>query len=443
PLLVFRAHHHERHGHVAALARPQVPIAELHHDVARLHHQRFGIEHEHALASQRNTIVDRFGLVHRRCMGALTAAHQHAVLAYARLVQRHVARVFDELVFRRRLSRLHDPQMSAGRWRLEMVGQRAVVAFARQRRRRLLVDPAVGHTRARILGARHDVGRGAVVEHARAPLRIVTGHDAADRPHLIGHARPTLIPMVRRLVAKRCHQFCAVSPFAASNDMTGNAMTGIRGYSLARSTALLALCSGALLPLVAGAMAQTFSSQPIRIIVGPSPDAVARVMGQHLQDTWGQPVVIEARTGAGGQIAATTVAGAEPDGHTLLFATPSYTLNTALKTASYDVLRDFAPAGLIGTGSYTLVVHPSLPAKSFGELVALARSQPGKLNCASAGIGTAPHIACEAFNRIPGVNVIHVPYRNVNEAMSGIVGNHVQIFVAVSLVARRQMDSGS
>jgi tripartite-type tricarboxylate transporter receptor subunit TctC len=222
-------------------------------------------------------------------------------------------------------------------------------------------------------------------------------------------------------------------------------MTRVRRYPLPALTAFHALCGGTLALLVSAVAvtAQTFPSKPIRIIVGPSPDAVARVMGQHLHDTWGQPVVIEARTGAGGQIAATTVAGAEPDGHTLLFATPSYTLNTALKTASYDVLRDFAPAGLIGTGAYTLVVHPSVQAKSFAELIALAKSQPGKLNCASAGIGTAPHIACEAFNRIPGVNVVHVPYRNVNEAMSGVVGNHVQIFVAVSLVAQQQMSSGS
>jgi tripartite-type tricarboxylate transporter receptor subunit TctC len=83
-----------------------------------------------------------------------------------------------------------------------------------------------------------------------------------------------------------------------------------------------------------------------------------------------------------------------------------------------------------------------VPAKTFGELITLAKAQPGKLNCASAGIGTAPHIACEAFNKIHGVNVVHIPYRNVNEAMSGVVGNHVQMFVAVSLVAKQQMQSG-
>jgi len=208
---------------------------------------------------------------------------------------------------------------------------------------------------------------------------------------------------------------------------------------LLRAIAILAT----LLAGLATGVAQTYPTKPIRIIIGPSPDAVARVVGQHLQETWGEPVVIEARTGAGGALAAAAVANAEPDGHTLLFATPSYTLNTVLKTASYDALRDFQPVGLIGTGAYTLVVHPSVAAKSFVELIALAKTQPGTLNCASAGIGTAPQIACEAFNKIPGVNIVHVPYRNVNEAMSGVVGNHVQMFVAVSLVARQQMQAGT
>lgn len=204
----------------------------------------------------------------------------------------------------------------------------------------------------------------------------------------------------------------------------------------------IALLAG-LLPVAAAAQAQNYPNRPIRIIVGPSPDAVARVVGQYLHETWGQPVVVEPRTGAGGQIAAMTVATAEPDGHTFLFATPSYTLNTAMKTASYDLLKDFAPAALFGTGAYTLVVHPSVPAQTVAELIALAKSQPEKLNCASAGIGTAPHLACETFNRIPGVKVVHVPYRNVNEAMNGVVAGHVQMFVAVSLVAKAQMQSGS
>src|SRR5262245_11304347 len=124
------------------------------------------------------------------------------------------------------------------------------------------------------------------------------------------------------------------------------------------------LVSTLTLAFSAASHAQNYPAKPIRVIIGPRPDAVARVGGQYLHESWGQPVVIEPRPGAGGQIAATAVATAEPDGHTLLFATPSYTLNTALKTASYDVVKDFAPAALIGTGAYTLVVHPSVPVKT-------------------------------------------------------------------------------
>jgi len=100
-----------------------------------------------------------------------------------------------------------------------------------------------------------------------------------------------------------------------------------------------ALIVAFLLTGLATVAAQTFPTKPIRIIVGPSPDAVARVVGQHLQETWGQPVVVEARTGAGGALAANTVTSAEPDGHTLLFATPSYTLNTVLKPSSRSTVK--------------------------------------------------------------------------------------------------------
>jgi tripartite-type tricarboxylate transporter receptor subunit TctC len=216
--------------------------------------------------------------------------------------------------------------------------------------------------------------------------------------------------------------------------------------SASRTAAFAAMLTVTLVVLgatVHGVGAQAFPSKPVRVIIGPSPDAVPRVVAPQLQEMWKQPIVIDSRPGAGGQIAATAVASAAPDGHTLLFATPSYTLNTALKTANYDVVKDFAPAVLIGTGAYTLVVHPSVQARSVAELIALAKERPGKLNCASAGIGTAPHLACENFNTIPGVKVVHVPYRNVNEAMTAVIAGHVDMFVAVSLVAKKQMEAGA
>lgn len=196
-------------------------------------------------------------------------------------------------------------------------------------------------------------------------------------------------------------------------------------------------------PGTQAASGQDYPTKTIKIIVGPSPDVIVRVIAQHLQEVWGKPVVVEPRPGAGGQIAANAVTSAEPDGYTLLFATPSYPLNTALKTASYDLERDFAPAALFGVGGYALVVNPQIRADTVAELIDLAKAQPGKLNCASAGIGTVPQLVCETLNTIPGVNLVHVPYRGVNEAMNGVVAGQVDMFASVSAVARQQIPSGT
>src|SRR5262245_23151472 len=207
---------------------------------------------------------------------------------------------------------------------------------------------------------------------------------------------------------------------------------------LAMTTIAVALAA---YPSLDPVRAQDFPNRPIKLIVGPSPDVFSRIIGEHLQQAWGQPVVVEPRPGGGGKLAAAAVA--EPDGHTLLFATPTYTLNAAMKLASYDFVKEFEPVSIIGVISYALVVHPSVPARSVAELVALAKARPGALNCASAGIGTVPHLACETLNKSAGVNVVHVPYRDVNAAMMGTVGGTVQMFVAVSTVARAQILSGA
>src|SRR5215470_1348603 len=189
------------------------------------------------------------------------------------------------------------------------------------------------------------------------------------------------------------------------------------------------------------ACAQDFPSRPIKLIVGPSPDIFSRIIGEHLQQAWGQPVVVEPRPGAGGKLAAAAVASADPDGHTLLFATPTYTLNAAMKLASHDLVKDFHAVSIIGLISYVLVVNLDLPARSVAELVALAKARPGKLNCASAGIGTVPHLACETLNKSAGVNVLHVPYRDVNAAMMGTVSGTVDMFVGVSTTSKAQIES--
>jgi tripartite-type tricarboxylate transporter receptor subunit TctC len=211
--------------------------------------------------------------------------------------------------------------------------------------------------------------------------------------------------------------------------------------SLARTAGLAA----ALLSLwaAAGAQAQDFPSRPVRIIVGPSPDVFARIIAEHLQEAWKQPVIVEPRPGGGGKLAVAAVTGARPDGHTLLFATPSYTLATAMRLATYDFAKDFTPAALTGLIAYALVVNPGVPAHSVAELVALAKAKPGEINCASAGYGTVPHLACETFNKLAGVNVVHVPFSNVNAAMLGVMANQAQMFVAVSTIAKAQIAAGT
>ena len=184
----------------------------------------------------------------------------------------------------------------------------------------------------------------------------------------------------------------------------------------------------------AAAQAQGFPSHPIRIIIGPSPDIFSRIIAEHLHEVWGQPVVVEPRPGAGGKLAVTAVSTAPPDGHTLLFATPTYTLNTAMKVATYDLLKEFAPVSMIGVISYVLVIHSSVPAMSVADFVAYAKRSAGRLNCASAGIGTVPHLACEYLNKIAGTNILHVPYRDVNSATMATVGNVTQLFFGMSKV---------
>jgi tripartite-type tricarboxylate transporter receptor subunit TctC len=219
----------------------------------------------------------------------------------------------------------------------------------------------------------------------------------------------------------------------------------MRGIGLVRALggAAAVVALGATLSLAPSAQAQTFPTQPVRIIIGPSPDVFARIIAEHLQEAWGQPVVVESRPGGGGKIAVAAVTGAKPDGHTLLFATPTFTLATAMKLATYDFAKDFEPAAMIGLIAYAMVVHPGVPANSVADLVALAKAKPGQINCASAGNGTVPHLACETFNKVAGVEVVHVPYRDVNSAMMGTVGGHVQMFVAVSTVAGQQIQAGT
>jgi len=190
------------------------------------------------------------------------------------------------------------------------------------------------------------------------------------------------------------------------------------------------------------AVAQTYPAKPVRIVVGPGPDALARVIGQQITQAWGQPVIIDQRGGGGGTISAEAVAKAAPDGYTLLLATGTHTINPSLYKVSYDMARDFAPVTLLASTPFILAVHPSVPANSVGELIALAKANPGKLNYGSGGSGTPPHLATELFKTLAGVNIVHVPYKTVAAAITDLVAGQVQVMFTVGPAGLPQIRAG-
>src|SRR5450432_2740664 len=210
-------------------------------------------------------------------------------------------------------------------------------------------------------------------------------------------------------------------------------MAGPR-FALALAATLLA-APILLTPIVATpCRAEDYPARPVRIIVpfgagGPA-DVAARLVGNVLQDNFGKPFVVENRTGAGGMIGTLEVAKSPPDGYTLLMMSNTQTANESLMPQrKYDLMRDLVPIAPVNYSDLVIVVHPSVPAKTLGEFIALAKSQPGKLNYASSGQGTPYHMAGELFKTMAGINVVHVPYRNSGEARSGVIGGQVQMMI--------------
>ena len=185
-----------------------------------------------------------------------------------------------------------------------------------------------------------------------------------------------------------------------------------------------------LLPALASA--QDFPNKPIRLIVpfpagGPN-DIIARVVGQRMSELIKQPVVIDNRGGQGGVLGTDAVAKAAPDGYTIgIVSASSLVINPTMEKVPYDVAKDFAPVTLVTTVPEMLVVASNVAAKDMGELVALARAQPGKLNFASAGVGGLPHLAGELFKLTAKIDVVHVPYRGAAPAINDLLGQQVQM----------------
>ena len=199
-----------------------------------------------------------------------------------------------------------------------------------------------------------------------------------------------------------------------------------------RSILALSLATCALPLGIAAASAQQYPTKPIRFIVpfapGGGTDVLARLLAQRMGESFGQPVIVDNRPGAGGVIGADLAAKAPADGYTIVLGSPgSMTINPNLQRVPYDSLRDFAPITLATLSPFVLVVHPSVPANSVKELVALAKAKPGSLNYGSAGNGSVSHFSSEQFKSLAGVDIAHIPYKGAGPAVTDLLSGRLQM----------------
>ncbi len=190
-----------------------------------------------------------------------------------------------------------------------------------------------------------------------------------------------------------------------------------------------------------------FPARPIRLVVpfaaGGGNDLLARVISQRLQTAWGQAVLVDNKPGAGGNIGADFVAKSAPDGHTLLLATNTLTINPAIfATIPFDVRQDFAPVALAAATPFVLLVNNELPVKSVRELIAHARAKPGKLSYASVGMGTPHHLGMELFKSLTGTDIVHVPYKGSVTSLTDLSSGQVQVMLASINAAMPFMQGG-
>jgi len=208
----------------------------------------------------------------------------------------------------------------------------------------------------------------------------------------------------------------------------------------------IAACAGAV-PL-GRARAQSWPARNITLVVpfppGGSTDILARIVGEHLRQSLGQAVVIENRTGASGNIGTAAVARAVPDGYTLLFNTMSvHTMNHALfSSMPFDGVRDFTPIALLAYVTNTMIVHPSVPARSVRELIDYAKANPGKIAYASAGPGSTNHLCAALFEKMAGVTMVHVPYRGGAPAVADTVAGQTQLFFTAGTQSLEHVKAG-
>jgi len=192
--------------------------------------------------------------------------------------------------------------------------------------------------------------------------------------------------------------------------------------------------------------AQQFPTRPVRMVVGFAPgggtDIIARLVSQKLSERWGQPVVVENRTGASGNIGAELVARSAPDGYTLLTAFSSHASNAALSRLSFDINKDFTSITQIASGPAVVIANPAVPGKTLAGMIAYAKAHPGSIKYGSSGVGTPVHLAGELLQQMTGAQMVHVPYKGIAPAMTAILAGDIQISFATPLSALGHLKSG-
>jgi tripartite-type tricarboxylate transporter receptor subunit TctC len=209
----------------------------------------------------------------------------------------------------------------------------------------------------------------------------------------------------------------------------------------------LATLAVAILAAPGTLIAQEYPAKPIRWIIpyptGGTSDFLARIIGQKLTDAWKQPVLVDNRSGANGNIGTDAAAKAPGDGYTMLLVASTFTMNPAVyPNLPFDTEKDFAPVTTILWQPYLLSVHPSLPVKSVKELIGLARTRPGAIDYGSGGVGNATHIAGERFASMAGIKLNHVPYRGVGPSITALLQGEVQVLYASSVAVQPYIKSG-
>jgi tripartite-type tricarboxylate transporter receptor subunit TctC len=209
-----------------------------------------------------------------------------------------------------------------------------------------------------------------------------------------------------------------------------------------------AVCAlAAALPAPDAVRAQHFPERPVRLIIGLAPgggvDFIARTLAQKLGEGWSQPVIVDNRPGANGMIAAEFVARSKPDGYSVLIVNPAHDVNPAFYLKlSYDTLTDFDPISLLAQYPFLLIIHPSLPARSIKDLIAVAKARPGQLRYGSSGNGSAPHLGMALLGFSANLNIAHVPYKGAGPAITELVSGELQLMLLNLAPVRGLLQSG-